>query len=311
MSLPDMDNDTALATLTARLSSDRDDVALGRVLAHVSSLSAGPAPQASPGLAAFLAAKTTPAPLPAPAVVPVRSRKAALVGVFGRLAPVGLAAKVVLGAAGVALAGTTSLGAAALVDAGDDVSNGRTGVRVEQPAAEATTGDAGDTREASTRVADTTADESSAGGSSFDTMNGGTDAGRPGGSGGPNPAAVDAHTDGKGRDDDRAASQGGGERDPRADKPARPDNGMGSGKAEDSGKAGSSDRTREDAPQRPEAPPSDGSKADVGDPSGPGAAGQDEPDSDQGTGDDASAEPSDDAGPKQSEFTAGSKGNRS
>lgn len=316
MSLPDMDNDTALATLTARLSSDADDVALGRVLAQVSCLSSGPAPQASAGLAAFLAAKAAPAPVAAPVVVPVRRRKAALAGVLGRrLVPAGLAAKVVLGAAGVALAGTTSLGAAALVNEADDVSNGRTGVRVEQPAAEATQGDAGDTREAATRVADTTADESSAGGSSSDTMNGGTDARRPGGSVESNPAAVDAHSDGKGRDDERAATPGGGERDPRADKPARPDDstgagkdeGSGSGRADEAPKGGSSEMTREDAPRRPEAPPTDAPKtddapADDAAPTGPA------PDPD--TGDDASAEPADDLGPQQYGVGSGGKGGR-
>ena len=269
MSLPDMDNDPALAALTARLSSEPDDVALGRVLAHVSGLSAGPPPRPSAGLAAFLAAQA-PGAEAAPVVVPVRSRGAAVVGVVRRLAPAGLAAKVVLGAAGVALAGTTSLGAAALVGAGgDDVSNGRRGVQVEQPPTPATQGGAGDSREAATGAGDPTADSSRAGGSSSDAVNGGTTAGRPGGF--QNPAAVDAHTDGKGRDDERAASPGGGERDPRSDQPIRPDTegprngtpGEGGGNAS-GGKADTGKADAADDRTRPESQPPRGGESSSG-----------------------------------------------
>lgn len=320
MSLPDMDTDTALAAMTARLSSDPDDVALGRVLAHVSDLSAGPAPQASAGLAAFLAAKATPAPLAAPVVVPTRSRKAALAGVLGRLTSAGLAAKVVLGAAGVALAGTTSLGAAALVD--DDVPARRIGVTVEQPVQGGV---------ARTPAAPVGADDDRSGAAS-DTPNGGTAARRADDAPAEaSPTAVDAHTDGKGRDDERAAVEGGGTREPRADKPARDakrstgDDARGRGAADGKPKDKAADRADEAGQRRPD-PGSTGGAVSGGDRRGQprdDAQAEDAPPSAERGGADSTgggstgggssdlAEPREDGRPQQSGTSAGGKRGRS
>jgi hypothetical protein len=83
------------------------------VLGRVSALGRRPGSCTERGLAAFLAAQTAPAvtpprrrptPVSRPSVAPRAAARAR--------APRGVAAKVVLGAAGVAVAGTTSLGAA-------------------------------------------------------------------------------------------------------------------------------------------------------------------------------------------------------
>ena len=188
MSLSDMDDDLALAALLGRGPRDADETALAGVLGRVSALADGPAPVPSAGLAAFLAAQTAPPVVGAAPAVPSRRSRRSLVST---LLPAGLTAKVVLGAAGVAVAGTTSLGAAALVG-GDELPPRRPAVVDPAPAV----------------VSEPSpADES---GESRRT----TPAPTP---------AVEAHSDGRGSDDERASVRGGGTREPKAERTTRPE----------------------------------------------------------------------------------------